>query len=428
MLPSAQDFTKEQSPGIWSRFVATVRSYVGDSTDNTESELECPLSENERVTIHENLNQLRLLNSCQDYHHHQALFFIRRIGAMLLPIKMLMGYPDAYPQAVTLFESIELTLFLANTEAYTALETRARTYFEGLEGIDPDSIQFTPKLWGEQLGVTMNVLLNHQLTTYHIKTHHHGTKTHTLPYKCPPVDPYELFVYRFLEIAGLGAEVHFFWDSAESFYIATRDVSCGDDDLTSRPVFSYQQLQDEHVEQLYVSYEGIPGKYLSPVVQEAWVSSDILSRILGLSDIIDNPGNICLVSGANALLETFYIVDFVARREHSDLQDCRMFINGWGEYSGVPEPVLYFLCRRAKEKRIAYARSLFTISELIQWIDDAERTIIPVMEELNQTESAKERGIPVDVEEFRERINRARRDADVFLRLLDEADLRNSSR
>jgi hypothetical protein len=80
------------------------------------------------------------------------------------------------------------------------------------------------------------------------------------------------------------------------------------------------------------------------------------------------------------------------------------------------------LRRRAKEKRIAYARGLFTVSQFIEWIDEAEAKVTPLMEALNQTELAREGGIPINLERFHDRVEKARRNAEVFLRALGAAE------
>lgn len=40
-----------------------------------------------------------------------------------------------------------------------------------------------------------------------------------------PVNPIELFTYKILEYLEYGSEVRFFYDDAQNFYIATKDVS-----------------------------------------------------------------------------------------------------------------------------------------------------------------------------------------------------------
>jgi hypothetical protein len=408
--------------GPWDNFIANIQAYIGTTEDQTSPNLECPLEEKSRDSICKGLELLRPLNRDQ---HRQAVNLVRGICNELFAIKKLPGYLETYPQAVELFKSIAWDTGFAAVGIYIALQEKARAYFTDQYDADPTSIRFKPKVPGDQLGTIMTLTCGGQEISYYIKTHHGGLKNDYL-IDTQAVDPYELFVYSFLEISCYGSEVHFFWDDAEDFYIATKGVGCPDDEHPNpRPVYTYQQLQDEHTDLLYEEDDG--HRYVSPVVMEAWVSADIIARILGLSDLVNNLGNICFTCGEDGQLDGFKIIDFIAPKQRRDDRYGPQslygsFASGCGDYRGAPETALYFLRKRTREKRLAYARDLFTVAEFIGWIDEAEAKVTPLMEALNQTELDREGGMPIDLERFHDRVAKARENAEVFLRAIGAAE------
>jgi hypothetical protein len=406
----------------WDNFIASIQAYIGTPEDQTLPNPECPLEEKSRDNICQVLEVLRPLNRDQ---RRQAVNLVRGICDELFAIKKLPGYPETYPQAVELFKSIAWDTGFAAVGIYIALQEKARAYFTDQYDADLTSIRFRTKFSGDQLGAIMSLELDGQDVTYYLKTHHGGLKNDYL-IDTQAVDPYELFVYSFLETSCYGSEVHFFWDNAEDFYIATKGVGCPDEEHPNpRPVYTYQQLQDEHADLLYEGDDG--HRYVSPVVMEAWVRADIIARILGLSDLVNNLGNICFTCDDSGQLDGFQIIDFIAPKQRRDDRYGPQslygsFVSGCGDYRGAPETALYFLRRRAKEKRIAYARGLFTVSQFIEWIDEAEEKVTPLLEGLNQAESEREGGTPIDLERFHRLVEKARRSAEVFLRALGAAE------
>ena len=209
------------------------------------------------------------------------------------------------------------------------------------------------------------------------------------------------------------------------------DGSCPDDGYPNPfLVFTYKQLQTEHPE-LYgvkaATFVANQAKDVHPIVVKGLVCTEIIARILGLSDLITNPHNICFVCDREGKLAKFQIVDFALKEQYFETyhNPKRLYLsfaagNGYYRYVQSKDKVVYyFLSSRERKERIAYARELFTIAEFIGWIDAAEEKVTPTLEELNQAEQEKgEEGKPVDLERFHELVRNARRNAEVFLRAL----------
>ena len=79
---------------------------------------------------------------------------------------------------------------------------------------------------GVQMGVKVSIPLEDGSTLkYHVKTHSSGRLMDaSKSTAAKPVNPIELFVYKFLEHLGIGCDCHFFGYSKEDFYIATLDA------------------------------------------------------------------------------------------------------------------------------------------------------------------------------------------------------------
>ena len=70
---------------------------------------------------------------------------------------------------------------------------------------------FIPKRNGDQLEEFIDLILkNGKKIRYFIKTHRHGTTKTSSSTK--DVDLKEVFIYKVLELLGIGEETHFFYD------------------------------------------------------------------------------------------------------------------------------------------------------------------------------------------------------------------------
>lgn len=95
----------------------------------------------------------------------------------------------------------------------------------------PDAkIDFKPKESGTRAGIVVAVTCHDEVTTYYMKTYHHAGAGFSIPpYKTEKIhlsDLREMFVYRLLELLGVGPIVFFplYFASTNIPFIATREV------------------------------------------------------------------------------------------------------------------------------------------------------------------------------------------------------------
>ena len=223
-------------------------------------------------------------------------------------------------------------------------QTKAQQYFSH---IFPNSnISFADKMGGEQLGNRVIVQLEDgENITYHAKTHRGGLKSqHSSSSK--PVDLKELLIYKILESTGIGVESHFFYDDINNFYIATKDA--GYDDLNKRPgVFTtYEKIRKDHSSEALVE---------NPLIVNGFIKADIMSRLLLLSDVINNGDN-------TGVSETglFKIVDFnpPLTREYQNPKVFEDWLSGNNQYN-YSDPVAIKILKKDKETKLKEASSVF---------------------------------------------------------------------
>jgi len=395
--------------GPFDELVASIGAYV-------DTNPECPFDEHEKEAIHRELE--RLSSSVN-------LFGGRYNVEILSGAFSRIQNPEQRPGATKLLGSISSLCRSAWEEPLVVLQKKAREYFTEWFGreLEPESIRFSPKDVGDQLGCVMHFTVAGQPVTYHIKTHRQGIKN-DLTDDAGVLEPYELFGYAFLEASNCGPEAHFFGVDAENFYIATLDAGYPNDGLPEPlPFFTYGQLQEGHPD--FFHKKPSQKWHIHPLVKEGLVTADIITRVLGLSDTVTNPGNICFIVDRTGELERFQIIDIALIRQYLNAQ-CALgglyseFVRGVGHsYRLLHEAACRYLSSKSSEKRIAYARSLFTLAEFLQWIDEAEAKALPVVEAMNLAAAEAGAGnVPIDLGRFRRLIGNARRNAEIFFRAL----------
>jgi hypothetical protein len=173
------------------------------------------------------------------------------------------------------------------------------------------------KVAGIQLGGIATVVLpGGQEVRYYVKTHGGGRlASHSSAAK--QVNPVELMVYNVLALSGFGCPVHFFQRSAEDVYIATLDAAIESRTLQSGQFLTFEQYREPkspeakamagRLRSLWESLEAIPMPCsdADKLAIEARVAGDsqaqnfigqiaaldILSRVLRLTDMFNNPDN-----------------------------------------------------------------------------------------------------------------------------------------
>lgn len=234
-------------------------------------------------------------------------------------------------------------------------------------------VVFQPKTGGVQLGARVIISKDgDQRYTYYIKTHSQGRlEEHSSPPEL--VKPEELFLYKFLELSGLGMECHFFGRDLLDIYIATLDAAFSNGRkgrfLTLNRYegaqlarltaglsnFSYQE--NSQMEEILSE---------NPVAQNfarCIVLTDLMSRIFRLSDLSTNHENFGFTFFDEFSEMCMKIIDFRIMPTRA-MDDFRMteatfggFLSGNGDfnYSGHSKPYfLYILNGRDERLRFKF--------------------------------------------------------------------------
>eukprot|EP00128_Syssomonas_multiformis_P018239 Colp12_sorted_trinity150504_noHs@30848 len=150
-------------------------------------------------------------------------------------------------------------------------------------------IDFITKNNGVQTGTICWVRNRDTVTKYYVKTHQHGP-TRSGGISQEPADAKELFIYRLLNLMGIGPEVHFvqtLHTSKKVVYIATKDVGTEEAGL--------------------VLLSDIMDTAVDSVKTTALLQLDLVSRLLCLRDCATNSSN-CGLVGAKPVIVDFRIL------------------------------------------------------------------------------------------------------------------------
>ena len=96
-----------------------------------------------------------------------------------------------------------------------------------------------------------------------------------------------MLIYKILEFSGLGAEAHFFYDDIRNFYIATKDLDYDDENKKQGEFITYKKLRDKYSPEELLK---------NSIVVNGFILTDIMSRILLISDVLDNGNNTGITS------------------------------------------------------------------------------------------------------------------------------------
>lgn len=242
--------------------------------------------------------------------------------------------------------------------------------------------QIKHKTGGVQMGLRALVTFPGTQTpiTYYVKTHSRGLASERSS-AAKRVNSQELVVYKLLEALGFGCEVHFFERSPQDVYIATRDANIIDDAHATAPpaldvrnFFLFQALEND--EALGVPFWGTLNEntttYRKEAVEEAIKNDpvalaildqiaalDLLSRLLGLSDLLNNSENFGFVRKDDtcfmARVIDFRISKQTLLRLTKDHFGGFLEGNGLFNYAAAHRTIRYALRDRAEHLRVATA-------------------------------------------------------------------------
>lgn len=222
-------------------------------------------------------------------------------------------------------------------------------------------VRYGSKVTGDQLGgVAIVALPEGQEVKYYIKTHsggHLSSRSST----AKPVNPIELMVYQIFALSGFGCPAHFFHRSLDDVYIATLDAAIDPRTWRSGSFLTFDQYRTPKSSEsramagsfgkLWESLEAIPtpcsdadklaieariaGDPQAQSFLEQIAVLDILSRILRLTDMFNNPDNFGFVMHGEEI-PRLKVVDFRvlgAERFSIEREQYTGFLDGNGHFN-----------------------------------------------------------------------------------------------
>jgi len=253
-------------------------------------------------------------------------------------------------------------------------QSKALEYFQKSLGVD--SVSFKEKMGGDQLGNRIIVQLKDgQEITYHAKTHRGGLKSQHSS-SSQPVDLKELLIYKILEFSGIGAETHFFYDDIKNFYIATKDAGYDDESRKQGEFVTYEKIREKYS----------PEELLKDsLIVNGFIKTDIISRLLLLSDVINNGANTGLSPSGQ-----FKVIDFnpPVTKEYQNPKIFEDWLSGNNQYNYSDPTVISILKNKDKEEKIK--NSLFSIKELGRFEDFVIKSYESVMKNIDKIPGIEE--------------------------------------
>lgn len=241
---------------------------------------------------------------------------------------------------------------------------------------------------GVQLGVKVQIDSSPPCL-YYVKTHSEGRLSQKST-AAKTVVPAELLAYKVLELSGFGCEVHFMARSPQDVYIATLDANShglfrefekasglrgrgagdGADEIgLGRRLWgtlndALPDTPSQTKEEGMAIETAIQGDALAQNFVTKAASLDLLSRILRLHDLLNNPNNFGFVLSTDRL-PSLKVIDFrviVDPRMAITFDHFGSFIEGNGLYNYVQshKTVGYVLRNRQLSRRVATALDILT--------------------------------------------------------------------
>jgi hypothetical protein len=253
----------------------------------------------------------------------------------------------------------------------------------------PDStIKTDIKDGGVQLGETVFVTLSENVRLkYYVKTHSKG-RLASKSNAAKLVAPEELMVYRILQYAGVGCESHFFQQSPEDVYIATLDAGhSGAFRLFNDAIKDETKYGEALWGKLGIinnspsanDFNALEHIFTDPLSQnfiQQITTLDILTRVLRLQDLLNNPDNFGFVCHSDSY-PILRVIDFrvLDAKEFRIMEnDFRGFLvgNGLYIYAASHKTMRFILRERNRDKRIETALQVFSQSPLLSMEDHIE--------------------------------------------------------
>lgn len=291
-------------------------------------------------------------------------------------------------------------------------------------------IQFQTKTGGDQMGSIAIIELGEgERLKFYIKTHSEGRKA-SLSSAAKIFDPNELFVYKVLEALGLGCETHFCARSPEDVYIVTRDAAEGGH------FFLFQQATKEEEGVGNSLWGGLgrlsnsprenknneetieKGLAYDPAAQNfahQLVTADVLARLLGLHDLLNNPDNFGFFQSADSEFPALRVLDFRLDVNSVEFIDPIFYGllsgNGTFHYAAAHKTLGWLLHERTRAKRVATALHILTsgsLQTLEEAVENAYQSVCDFIQETPAFEAYRDKFIQ-DLTDYRNSLQQNRR-------------------
>lgn len=272
------------------------------------------------------------------------------------------------------------------------LEDKTFAYFSALF---PDSnIRTDTKDEGVQLGTKAFITLpTGEVRKYHVKTHSEG-RLSSKSSAAKLVAPEELIIYKILQYTGVGCESHFFQRSPVDVYIATLDASHTGSFKLFKDIITKEEAFGETVwgklgiiknsprENDFNELELVFNDPLSQNFIQQMATLDILTRILRLQDLLNNPENFGFVAQSGQR-PTLKVIDFrvLDEREFRITKDhFRGFLvgNGLYNYAASHKTMRFALHDRSRDKRIETALHVLSQNPLLSLVEHIDHAYVDV--------------------------------------------------
>lgn len=248
-------------------------------------------------------------------------------------------------------------------------QQKAMEYFSKIFGCQ--KVFFLDKLGGEQLGNRVIVeYSNGQKIIYHAKTHRGGLKSQHSS-SIYPVDLKELIAYKILEHSGTGTETHFFYDNIKNFYIATKDAGYSDIEKVQKEFLTYDKIREKTPIETLIK---------DPKITNGFIKTDILSRLLLLSDVLNNGGNTGLSSDG-----TFKVIDFnpPITKEYQNPKIFEDWLSGNNQYNYSDKTVISILKKGPLAKIKESSQAIIELQNFEKFVTKAYDDIIIITKSLD---------------------------------------------
>jgi len=256
------------------------------------------------------------------------------------------------------------------------LKVKTREYFK--KSRIGEIVKMDENQNGIQLKIIATVLPYHipVEVKWFVKTHSGGLLRDTRASTTKAVDSVELFTYKILEFSGYGAEVVFFYEDLRNFYIGSKDVATFSENQIVRryPSFLTENKSDFTEETKLL--QNVEGE--NPIVR-GLMTADILTRILRLTDVLTQDGNILFVKVQDCW--HLKVIDFRTREALNyptgkDLFESSLCGTGQFFYLGQSDEVMcYYLGTKDLKQRVDFVCS-FDYKHLIAAVIQAENEMI----------------------------------------------------